>query len=130
MGRRAYIRDMIAGLLPKGQSVQTADLIMERLEEEGVLALGYGDADVDAVVQAFADTFDTTKTTKRDRWAAARLVKRHGRAAIVGIIGLLGKYSGQPYAPVVNSVSELEEKLVSVLAFIRKQGDTQTIKVG
>jgi hypothetical protein len=109
----------------------TAEMVVERLMEEGLLVLGYGDADIDKVVEQFKLTFGTTKVSKYDRFAAGRLVKKYNSQAIVGIIGLLGQHRDEKYAPVVGSITQLEDKIVSVLHFLRnldKDEDT-TIQV-
>lgn len=104
-----------------GVEKSTADMIVDRLQEEGVLHLGYGEADIDMVVDAFAKAFLTTKTTRHDRWAAARMVKVHGRESLTVVIAALAANADKPYAPVVNNLVELEKKLQSVLRFLRKQ---------
>lgn len=113
-----------------GVEKATAEMIVERLNEEGVLHLGYGDADVDQIVYAFAKAFGTTKIRPQDRYAAARLAKVHGSQAITQIITLLESAGDMQYVPVVNSVSELETKLQSVLHFLRKtHTDNEVIPV-
>lgn len=108
----------------------TAEMVVERLMEEGVLVIGYGDADIDKVVQKFTDTFGTTKVSKTDRFAANRLVRKYGSQSVVGIIDLLAKNSGEKYAPVVGSVVQLEAKWVNVLSFLRNKGkDDEVIQV-
>lgn len=100
----------------------TAEVVVERLEEEGVLHLGYGDADVDRVVQKFADTFGTTKTSRSDRFAAHRLVRKYGAQAVCGVVDLLSQNMTERYAPVVGSITQLEAKWISVMNFLRKLG--------
>ena len=97
----------------------TAEMVVERLMEEGVLNLSYGDADINRVVTTFTDTFGTTKVSKADRFAANRLVRKYGAQSVVGIVQLLAQNSTQKFAPVVGSVSQLEQKWVSVLNFLR-----------
>lgn len=97
----------------------TAEMVVERLMEEGVLNLSYGDADINRVVTTFTDTFGTTKVSKADRFAANRLVRKYGAQSVVGIVQLLAQNSTQRFAPVVGSVSQLEQKWVSVLNFLR-----------
>lgn len=100
-------------------NAQTAETVVNALSEAGVLHVGFGDAEVDIIVDKFKDTFGTTKTTKYDRFAASRLAKKYGSQAVVGVIDLLASKSGEKYVPVVGNVSQLEEKWVSVLNFLR-----------
>lgn len=98
----------------------TAEIIVDRLIEEGWLILGYGDKDVELIVQTFSETFGNTKTSKYDRWAANRLADKYGSQAMRGIIQMLAQHSREKYVPVVGSVAQLEEKIVSVISFLRK----------
>lgn len=112
---RKYITEAVAKIVGKEKAEQVLDL----LSDEGVLHIGYGNADIDIVVKKFTDTFGTTKVSKYDRYAAKRLTNKYGRQAIVGIIQLLAENSNEKYAPVVGSITQLEEKIVSVLNFLR-----------
>jgi len=107
----------------------TAKMVVEVLMEEGLLSVGYGDADVDRVVQKFTDTFGTTKVSKYDRYAARRLAQKYGSQAIVGIIQLLGENREEKYAPVIGNIVQLEDKLVSVLNFLRKIKKSETLDI-
>jgi hypothetical protein len=119
MNKRKWVVELIQSL---GVEQITSEMVVDRLMEEGILHLGNGNADVDIIVAAFADTFGTTSTSKNDRFAALRLANKHGVQSVVGVIRLLG-HLGQDnqYAPVPNNVYELEKKWVSVLKFIRNQ---------
>lgn len=97
----------------------TAQMVVDRLQEEGVLHVGYGKPEVDKILIKFSDTFGTTKNSKYDRYSAGRLAGKYGVQAITGIIDLLGRNSQEKFSPVVNSVSELESKMPSVLNFLR-----------
>jgi hypothetical protein len=123
--KRTYVIDM---LTPIVGNKQTAEAVVERLTDEGLLVYGYGNADIDKVVEAFTETFGTTKTSKPDRWAANRLVNKYGSQTVVGIVRLLGQYQGEKYAPVLNNVVQLEEKWVQVMNFLRKQNKGGTIE--
>jgi hypothetical protein len=123
MSKRDWVVELIAQIVhkaPTGTHVQTAELIVDRLMEEGLLHLGHGDAEVDLIVDKFADTFGTTRTSRYDRFAARRLGVKYGSQAVCGIIQLLGEHRTDKYAPLVGSVTQLEEKWVSVLNFLRK----------
>jgi hypothetical protein len=105
----------------------SAEMLIERLMEEGLLTLGFGNSDVDKVVQKFTDTFGTTKVTRQDRYAAHRMATKYGSQAVVGIIQLLASKNTEKYAPVVGSVAQLEDKFVSVMSFLRKCGEEDVI---
>jgi hypothetical protein len=98
-----------------------ADSILERLQDEGFLHLGYGKAEVDQIVGTFKETFGNTKTTKWDRASANRLAEAHSVKAVVYIIKALKASENDKYVPSVGSVQQLEDKWVNVLAFVRKQ---------
>lgn len=132
MSNRKWVVELIAQIVqsaPSGSQVQTAEMIVDRLTEEGLLHLGYGNVEVDQIVDKFADTFGTTKTSKYDRYAARRLAQKYGAQAVCGIIQLLGQNANARYAPVVGSISQLEEKWVSVLAFLRKNAENEVVDV-
>lgn len=127
MSRKTWVVEVVASVVG---DIPTAEMVVERLMEEGVLHLGYGDAEIDIVVQKFTDTFGTTKVSKADRWAANRLVKKYGSQAVCGIVDLLAKNSTRKYAPVIGSIAQLEEKWVSVLNFLRNiNSDEEVIQL-
>jgi hypothetical protein len=88
----------------------------------------YGDKDINFVVNSFKDTFGTTKTTKYDRFAASRLIKKYDAGPIVSIMSALAKRSEDQFAPVVNSVSQFETKLPSIIKFLYK-GEKKTEEI-
>ena len=127
MSKRDLIIQLITNIVG---NKETASMVVDALQEEGLIVLGYGDRDVDTIVDKFAETFGTTKTTKYDRFAATRLANKYGSQSVVGIITMLAQRSDDKYAPVVNNVSELESKFVSILNFVRKQAqDSEVIDV-
>lgn len=123
---KKYVTDIVASIV---KDIPTAEMVVERLQEEGVLHLGYGNADIDRIVNEFTETFGTTKISKYDRFAAQRLANKYGSQSIVGIIKLLAENNGAKYVPVVNSVSQLENKLPSILNFLRNQKGREEIDV-
>lgn len=127
MDRRKWVINLVSEVARIDQP--TAELLVDRLIEENLLNLGYGDPDVDAVVTKFSETFGTTKTSKYDRFAARRLTTKYGRQAVCGIIELLASSSTEKYAPIVGSIAQLEDKWVSVLNFLRKQKGEELIDV-
>lgn len=128
MERKNYVIGFITEII--GGDKIRAEMVVQRLQDEGLLHLGYGDAEVDRVVERFGDAFGTTKISKQDRWAAHRLVNKYGGQSVVGIIDLLAAKQTEKYAPVANSVVQLEEKWPSILNFLRKNSnDEEIIKV-
>jgi hypothetical protein len=115
--RREYIIKLIEAV---GIKRPIAEQIVERLQAEDLLNLNYGDAEISKICEAFKRVFGTTKTTRYDRYAAARLADKYTADIIVQLIEALAAKSNEPYAPTVGSVSQLEEKLVSVISFLRK----------
>lgn len=112
----AWVEELIAGVT--GNSV-TAKMVVDLLMEEGLLNIGYGDSEIDNVVEQFKEIFGTTKATRSDRFAASRLVRKHGAKSVVGIAKLLAANSQEKFAPVVGSVSQLETKWPNVVNFLR-----------
>lgn len=128
MNKRAWAADLIT---PITGNKQTAEMVIDRLIEEGLIVFGHGNSDVDNIVETFTDTFGNTKTTQYDRFAANRLATTYGTKATVEIIRLLGSKRTEKYAPVVNNVRQLEDKFVSVMTFLRDNlSNDVTIEVG
>lgn len=118
--KREYVIEIITRYVNKG----VAETIVERLEEEGLLNLHYGDSDVSTIVEAFKEAFGTTRASKYDRFSATRLARKHGAQSVVQIIKILAAKSDDKYAPTVRDVSQLEQKWVSVVKFLRGQAET------
>lgn len=90
----------------------------------------FGNQDINLIVNAFKETFDTTNVTKFDRWAAKRLAEKHGAPQIVRIIQALGQVSGDKYSPSVNSVRQIEEKWVTIASYFKKKiGESVTVEI-
>lgn len=77
--------------------------------------------DVQTIIEAFTKAFGTTKVSAPDRWAAKRLHVKYGADEVAKVIQALASRGGDQFAPVVNSVSELENKWVSVGKFLSNQ---------
>ena len=129
--KRTWVVGAIAQIVQGNDSerVQTAEMIVDLLMEEGLLNLGYGNNDVDKVVEQFKTTFGTTKVTKADRFAAHRMSEKYGAQAVCGIVQLLAANVTEKYAPVVGSITQLETKWVSVMNFLRNIKSDETIEV-
>lgn len=124
MARLAWVIDLVTQLV---KDRPTAELVVERLQEEGVLHLGYGNADIDQVVEVFSELFGTTKVSRQDRWAANRLVNKYGAQTVVGVIELLAEHCREQYAPVIGSIVQLENKWVNVISFLRNSSQGREI---
>lgn len=115
---RDYILSMFKEYI--GDDVK-AESLLERLEEEGLIQSHYGDQETSMIVEAFKRIFGTTKVSKYDRFAAKRLARKHGTKAVISIMELLASKQNEKFAPVVGSVSQLEDKFVHVAHFLRGQ---------
>lgn len=86
------------------------------------------DKNIQSIIDTFSEAFGTTKASQYDRFAAKRLHVKHGAENIVKLINALAHGADDQYCPSVNSVSELEKKLVTVIQFVKKQA-TQNVMV-
>lgn len=121
-----YVLELIDQIV--NDKVKSA-MLLERLKEENLLHIGHGDPDIDKVIETFKEAYGVTKITRYDRWAANRLVQKHGSQSICQIIRMLAEQAGHPYAPVPNNIVQIEEKWVAILSFLRKQGSgSETIQ--
>jgi hypothetical protein len=118
-------KDYVLGIM--AEYTDNAEQLLERLSDEGLLQLGYGNNEVEAILDRFKSTFGNTKTTQYDRFAAHRLADKYGSTVVCHVIELLGAKITEKYAPVPSSVANMEEKIVSILAFLRKQEDNEVI---
>lgn len=82
----------------------------------------YGSQDINTIVNTFKECYQTTKITKYDRWAAKRLSDKHGADNIANVIRLL-VVSHDRFKPVINSVSQLEEKWPSIVNFFKNKAN-------
>lgn len=114
-------RDWIIEKLTELSDESTAIEIIAFLEAEGLLNVEFGNEEVTTVIEEFKKWFGTTKATKWDRFAAKRLVNKHGVPAVLRVIEALCSQSGHKYAPTVNSVSQLEEKWPGTIKFLQGQ---------
>lgn len=110
--------------------LDVATPIIDQLIMDGVISLGYaGDPNVSGVVDHFQMAFHTTAPIKTDRYAASRLTKRHGLGPVVYFIQELSKRRSEKYAPVVNSLTDLERKWPQVERFIGTTPSTDGLDV-
>ena len=124
MERKKYALEIVEQIV---KDKPTAAMVLERLQDEGFLHFGHGNADIDQVVGGFQEAFGNTKTTRFDRFAANRLVAKYGSQSVVGVIKLLSGLQAEKYAPSVANVAQLEDKWVSVINFVRKKGQESEV---
>ena len=94
--------------------------IVDKLIKDGIIEENFGNQAVSGVVEAFKDSFGTTKASKWDRFSAKRLSDKYGSDSIVKVIKALAS-SQDKYRPTVNSVQQLEDKWVQVGTFLRSK---------
>lgn len=123
--RRDYIVGLVASLLKEGKG---AEEIVDKLIDEGIFNEHYGNQEVSGVIETFKQTFGTTATSKYDRFAASRMVKKHGTESVVAVVKALGLLKDREYAPVVNNVSQMERKWASIVSFLNNQRSSEEIK--
>lgn len=78
----------------------------------------YGQPEINEVIATFKEVFGTTKATRYDRFAAKRLITKHGVANVKLVITALAAKGSAKYSPTVNSVSQLEDKWVSIVKYL------------
>lgn len=96
-----------------------ASKIVDALVSSGALKLRAkrSNAEIDAVVEVFKKAFGTTKSTGYDRYAANRLIKKHGVQRIVDLIQLLRDNMDNKYCPMPSSLAQMEDKWISIVRF-------------
>jgi len=99
--------------------------VLETMES----TISYGDPVINSIIDSFKDNFGTTKVSQYDRYAARRLAAKYGADDIISVIEALSKSRGQKYCPSINSVLELERKLVTVIDFLKKQSDNNVMVI-
>lgn len=103
--------------------------LLEALNTTDMKKITYGNPDINKIVETFSDCFGTTKVSKFDRFAAKRLAAKHSADAIVKVITALASLRGDKFCPNVNSVQHLEEKLPSVMNFLKQQSDNVMVEL-
>lgn len=83
--------------------------------------------DIQRIVETFIAAFDTTKTSKYDRFAAKRLADKHGADNIVKVIQLVAAHNSDKYCPSVNSIRQLEEKWPNVARYFKQKAADQVV---
>lgn len=120
MSRRTEVINLVKAIV---NDQTKAEMVVDTLTQEGLLHIGYGNKDIDAITESFKTAFGTTKTSRYDRFAAQRLAEKYGSQAVCGITKLLAERAGEQYAPIVGSVQQLEQKWVQVLNFVRTKDE-------
>jgi hypothetical protein len=110
-----YAIQIVSRYVPLNVSKQ----IVYALMEEGIIkTTNFGDKDIDDTVKLFKELFGTSKASSKDRYATKRMIDTHGVQNLQRVIVELARRSGGQYSPTVNSLSQLEEKWVSVTKYI------------
>lgn len=80
--------------------------------------------EINELIALFAPVNPSYKTLypqKGQRLALERMINEHGRENVEGAIRSLSSVVGKPYAPVIISPYELEKKMGSLIAYLKKQ---------
>jgi predicted DNA-binding protein YlxM (UPF0122 family) len=85
------------------------------------------DPNIQSIVDAFSEAFGTTKSSKWDRFAAKRLHVKYQAPEVVKLINALANATGDKFAPSVNNVAQLEEKLPQVVKFLQTKSENVMI---
>jgi len=103
------------------------EAVVDKLIKDGIIEENFGNQAVSGIVEAFKDSFGTTKASKWDRFSAKRLGDKYGSEEIIKVIKALATVEDK-YKPVTNSVQQLEEKWVQVGRFLQdKLGDKKEV---
>lgn len=100
----------------------TKEKVKETLTKEtntNVLA-GFGNPDLNEGMRLLKENGGGTKT-RLNRFALHRLIKKQGKDRVFQAFRLGVQIRGQPYAPVIKNYLDLEEKWISLEAFIQRQ---------
>lgn len=98
--------------------------IIDNLIRDGIISLTYaGNPDISMLVDTFQREMGTTATVKTDRFAASRLVKRHGVHLVCGVVEELSARKREKFAPVVNNITQLEQKWPQVTRFVQTKAE-------
>lgn len=103
------------------------ETVIESLKDAEPYKRDMRDKNILIISEAFQKAFGTTKVTNFDRYAAKRLYLKHTTDAIVAIINALAAHAGEEFCPIVNSITAIENKLPSIIAFLKKQQNISTM---
>lgn len=101
--------------------------ILEALKQVDPYKRDLRNKDVQSIIEAFMTAFGTTKASEYDRYAAKRLHVKHGTENMIKVINSLAAHAGEQYCPSINSVTELENKLPSIIAYLKKQSGSMVV---
>ncbi|MFD4554442.1 hypothetical protein ACFWP5_08940 [Streptomyces sp. NPDC058469] len=107
------------------------EVIPEKIADTPVEApaevVTYGNADINEVIAYFETAFNLTMPrAKQQRWAAKRMLTKHGMADLKQVIDAARAVRGIQYAPVILSLEDLAEKWNKLAEFYRKQRNNKT----
>ena len=111
-------------------NIRNKNKIFTEALKENTAQVEYGNPEINTLLKAFSDTFGTTKTSRFDRYAAKRLITKHGADKILTLISELRKMAESKFAPSVNNVSDIETKWVQIIKFLgTQQEENQEIEL-
>ena len=91
------------------------------LSKESSEVVSYGNEEINKLVNHFEGKIGTFTRKKMNRYAANRLLKKHGLKGVAGAINYAAQVRGQQYAPQVTSFLELEDKWLKLEAHAGKR---------
>lgn len=115
-------RDYLIALVAKFSD--KAEAIVDALIEEGVVNAHFGNQEISEVIETFKQKFGTTRTSRYDRFAAKRLVDKHGAETVIQAITALSLLQSRDFAPSANNVVDIERKWPSIVKFLNGQRST------
>lgn len=120
------VMGQLDGRVPFDALYQLSTDIVDQLIREGAIPLTFaGNIEVGLILDTFQMGFGTTAASRTDRYAAARLAKRYGVEEVVRIVDGLATHKAEKFAPVVNSLTQLEQKLPQVMRFVQTKGGAE-----
>lgn len=115
----ASVHTSLSGMTLTPPTHEVAVAVVDNLIHDGIINLSYaGDPEVSLILDSFQFHFGTTAVLRTDRYAASRLGKRHGVEEVCGAILALSARASEKYAPVVNNLTQLEQKWPAIQKFL------------
>ena len=115
-----------------GQQMDTNNNVKNDNNDKEVLATGVAD-NLNPLIELFKPinpSYGRLYANKTQRGALQRLVDKHGAEKIAKILETIQKTNQVKYAPTITTPLELENKLATLLLFLkREQGVSQSVKL-